>query len=106
MMANDKQLTIIQVPFGLGSGRTGTELGPDSIEQAGLLRQIRKTEYELAGVHTVKSPEIAVLPPNKAKDAVVKHFPEVMEMSRLVAEHVSQAALQGTFPLVLGGDPR
>ncbi|NRF93335.1 arginase [Paenibacillus frigoriresistens] len=104
MMENDKQLTIIQVSFGLGSGRTGTELGSDSLEQAGLLRQIRKTEYGLAGVHKVKCPEIGVFPTNQAKDAVVKHFPEVMEMSRLVAKHVSQAALQGTFPLVLGGD--
>jgi arginase len=104
MVGNDKQLTIIQVPFGLGSGRTGTELGPDSLEHAGLLRQIRKTEYKIAGVHTLKCSEIAVLPPNKTKDEVVKHFPEVLEMSGLVAEHVSQAALQGTFPLVLGGD--
>jgi arginase len=104
MMGNEKQLTIIQVPFGLGSGRSGTELGPDSLEQAGLLRQIRKTRYELAGIHTVKCPESAMLPPNKAKDAEGKHFPEVIEMSRLVVEQVSRAALQGTFPLVLGGD--
>jgi arginase len=53
-MSARKQLSIIQVPFGLGAGRPGTEDGPESMIQAGLIRQFRKTVYELAGEYKVR----------------------------------------------------
>ncbi|NEW04837.1 arginase [Paenibacillus sp. SYP-B3998] len=97
----NKQLSLIQVPFGLGAGRPGTEEGPESIVQAGLLRQIRKTSYELVGEYKVRCP----LPSSSSSsDGKVKHLPEVIDMSKLVAKQVSQAIGSGTFPLVLGGD--
>lgn len=100
-MSARKQLSIIQVPFGLGTGRPGTEDGPESMIQAGLIRQIRKTEYELAGEYKVRCPLPSVV---SSKDDKVKHLPEVKEMSKLVAKQVSQAVQNGTVPLVLGGD--
>lgn len=85
-MSNNKQISIIQVPFGLGAGRPGTEDGPESIMQAGLIRHIRKTEYKLTGEYKVKSPR------------------EVNDMSKLVAKQVSQAVQNESLPLILGGD--
>lgn len=85
-LLKDKQVSIIQVPFGLRAGRPGSEDGPESMLQAGLLRQIRRTEYELAGEYKVRS------------------TPEVKEMGKHVANLVSQAALHSSLPLVIGGD--
>ncbi|MBD0378886.1 arginase [Paenibacillus sedimenti] len=100
-MSTNKQLSLIQVPFGLGAGRPGTEEGPDSMMQAGLIRQLRKTDYELAGEYKVRCPLPATANSN---DGQVKHLPEVKEMSRLVAKQISQAVRNNTLPLVLGGD--
>ncbi|WP_258171290.1 arginase [Paenibacillus sp. R14(2021)] len=96
------KLSLIQVPFGLGASRPGNEEGPESMIQAGLLRQIRKTAYELT--HDVKV-KVKLQPGQPAsKDGHVKHLPEVMEMCKQVAEHVSRSAADGEIPLVLGGD--
>ncbi|SDN23898.1 arginase [Paenibacillus sp. yr247] len=96
-----KKLSLIQVPFGLGAGRPGSELGPESMLQSGLIRQIRNLGLELAADHQVDCPDHKVPSSGKAK---VKYISEVKEMSGLVAEQVSQAAAGQTFPLVLGGD--
>ncbi|MFD0693139.1 arginase [Paenibacillus sp. GCM10027628] len=100
-MSTNKQLSLIQVPFGLGAGRPGTEDGPESMIQAGLIRQIRKTDYELAGEYKVRCPLPSA---SHSSGDLVKHLPEVKEVSRMVAKQVSQAVLGGTIPLVLGGD--
>ncbi|NOU84445.1 arginase [Paenibacillus sp. LMG 31460] len=96
-----KQLSIIQVPFGLGASRPGTEDGPESMLQAGLIRQIRKTDYELTAEYKLRCPLPSVVSSNDDKG---KYLPEVKEMSKLVAKQVSQAVHNGTVPLVLGGD--
>ncbi|MFC5448687.1 arginase [Paenibacillus aestuarii] len=100
-MTNDKQVNIIQVPFGLGSGRPGTETGPDSMMQAGLLRQLRKTANIISCENKVRSPRPSA---GNGIDSSTKHLPEVLEMSTHVARHVSQAVGSGAVPVVLGGD--
>lgn len=97
-----KKLSLIQVPFGLGAGRPGTEEGPESMMQIGLMRQLRKTAYEVASEHKV---EAAAHPAAGAGEhSGVKHLAEVKEMGKLVAEQVSLEASKGRLPLVLGGD--
>ncbi|TVY11683.1 arginase [Paenibacillus cremeus] len=92
---------LIQVPFRLGAGRPGTEEGPESLLQAGLMRQLLKTAYELAGETKVECPAPA---PAVLSEGRIKHPSEVKEMSKLVAGQVSLAVQQGSVPLVLGGD--
>ncbi|CAM4402859.1 arginase [Paenibacillus tarimensis] len=97
-----KRLQLIHVPFGLGAGRAGTELGPGDILHAGLVRQIRSLGHELADdvwVSCADKPAAAPAPGEK-----LKHFAEVVEMSRNVCTEVSAAVEAGAFPLVLGGD--
>ncbi|SEM89070.1 arginase [Paenibacillus sp. OV219] len=98
-----KKLSLIHVPFGLGAGRPGTEEGPESMVQIGLMRQLRKTAFEVASEHKVKVPSH---PAATTGDHIggVKHLAEVKEMGALVAEQVSLAASKGHLPLVLGGD--
>ncbi|SFS62477.1 arginase [Paenibacillus sp. BC26] len=99
---NKKKLSLIAVPFGLGAGRPGTEEGPETMMQVGLLRQLRKTAYEIVGEHKVKCPQKPTAA--SAKDSSLKHLPEVKEMSRQVADLVAQEVSKGSMPLVLGGD--
>ncbi|WP_308634188.1 arginase [Paenibacillus silvisoli] len=95
---NTKKLSLIQVPFGLGTGRPGTEEGPESMMQAGLMRQLRKTAYEIATEYKVKAATTATA----SKDP--KHLTEVKEISAQVAELVASEAAKQHVPLVLGGD--
>jgi arginase len=96
-----KKISLIHVPFGLGAGSEGTELGPESLLQSGLKRQIGNLGCELTGEHRVLCPDRQALSRDRSKS---KYIPEAEEIWGLVAHQVSQAAAQGTFPLVLGGD--
>ncbi|CAM4381826.1 arginase [Paenibacillus endophyticus] len=99
-MAN-KRVRLISVPFWMGGSRAGTELGPESIIQSGLARQIRSMGFELVGNSEVNCPRHGVLDPKQPK---TKYFPEVKEMSGLVGEQVYRAVMADSFPLILGGD--
>lgn len=98
-----KKISLIEAPFGLGGSRPGTELAPESMRVTGLIRQIRQLGYELTGEHTVSVPRRASegrVPGAKA----INHVEEIKQMSREVAERVSGAVKEGSFPLVVGGD--
>jgi len=94
-----KKISVISAPFGLGSSRPGTELGPESMRVAGLLRQIKMLGFEVTGEHTVETP-----PSADAAAPKIKHLDAVRGMSRRIADLVTDAARGGSFPLVLGGD--
>ncbi len=94
-----KKISVIAAPFGLGSSRSGTELGPESMRAAGLMRQIKALGYDVTGEYTVESPAAGAATPSK-----IKHLDAVREMSARVADLVTDAARSGSFPLVLGGD--
>lgn len=98
----NKKVKIISVPFWLGGGRLGTELGPESIIQAGLLRQIRTMDINVVDSYEVNCPERPISKSNPSSK--VKFLPEVMEMSGLLGEQVHRAVGSGAFPLILGGD--
>ncbi|MBW7459219.1 arginase [Paenibacillus sepulcri] len=96
-----KKVRLISVPFWLGSGRAGTELGPESIIKAGLVRKIRSMDIHLESEHEVDCP---IKPFSQGTPSKIKYLPEVMEMSGLVGEQVYRAAINDSFPLILGGD--
>jgi arginase len=97
----NKKISVIQVPFGLGAGRPGTELGPESIRATGLIRQVRQLGLELTGEHTI---EVQASSPAIDTASKVKHLPLVKEMASRVADAVTEAVQGGSFPLVIGGD--
>lgn len=99
-MMDQKRISIISAPFGLGSSRQGTELGPESMRVAGLLRQIRLLGLEVTDEHSVQVSS----PAASGSTTRPKHLEAVRDMSRQVAEHVTAAAQGGSFPLVVGGD--
>ncbi|QHT61560.1 arginase [Paenibacillus lycopersici] len=97
-----RKLHLIQVPFGLGAGRPGNEAGPESMIQAGLLRQLRKTAYEVTGESRLNAAGRQANP--AVAEGPVKHAAEVGAMCRSVSEAVAEASERGELPLVLGGD--
>ncbi|OXM13183.1 arginase [Paenibacillus herberti] len=97
-----KKIQLIHAPFWLGGGRAGAELGPESIIEAGMKRQLKNMGLELAGETVVDVPRLAAEPaPAMAK---MKYLQEVKEMASLLGEQVYRTVGAGLFPLIMGGD--
>ncbi|MBO7742572.1 arginase [Paenibacillus sp. MWE-103] len=99
-----KKLSLIQVPFGLGAGRPGSEAAPESMLQAGLLRQLRKTAFAVTSEANIEGGNDAGASADGTRSGAAKHLPEVLDTGRRVASEVAGAAGRGELPLVLGGD--
>ncbi|MGN7455301.1 arginase [Paenibacillus pasadenensis] len=97
-----KKIQLIHAPFWLGGGRAGAELGPESIVEAGMKRQLKHMGLELAEEIVVDVPRLAAEPATAGTK--MKYLAEVKEMAGLLGEQVHRAAAGGRFPLVLGGD--
>ncbi|GGG88963.1 arginase [Paenibacillus radicis (ex Gao et al. 2016)] len=105
-----RDITLLSVPFGLGAGRAGSELGPaklvGELDLAGSLRRhgLRiGDEKEIAVASLLKA-----MPPDAAgyagKASGMKHAAEVLSVSRALAAEGAAAAAAGHFPLFIGGD--
>ncbi|SYX86590.1 arginase [Paenibacillus alvei] len=111
MTAQDRQmnmpLSIIQVPFGLGAGRRGAELGPECLMQIGLVRHLNQLGITVGEERRVGCTAAAVHSEAAATAAPVrkaKYVDEVIAMSDALSEQVQASIESGRFPLVLGGD--
>jgi arginase len=98
-MANQK-VSIIRVPFGLGAGRSGAQYGPESIMQAGLKRRLEQSGVNISSEFDISCPT----QPAAVIDPKARYLPEVLEVSRRLADQVGRIVSSGIFPLVLGGD--
>lgn len=96
-----KNVKLINVPFGLGGKREGAELGPEAMMQAGLLRQLKRIGVDNIGVDQVDCSQKAK---HSNEGKPVKYVSEVKEMTVKVADCVSRAVSENAFPLILGGD--
>lgn len=112
-----REIGLVRVPFWLGCGRPGTELGPESIAKAGLAAQLRALDAAIRSDEEIECGSLGDSPARGAGgasdrglsgasdgDGKVKHLAEVREMSRRVAAAVYRTAAGGRFPLVMGGD--
>lgn len=110
MTAQERQmnipLSIIQVPFGLGAGRRGAELGPECLMQSGLVRHLNQLGLAVAEDRKVNciAAAKAKAPAEPINAGKAKYVPEVIAMSDALAEQVQAVVESGRFPLVLGGD--
>ena len=112
-------IAIISAPFGMGGAIRGAEQGPQALLQAGLAERLEALSRTVAH-ETVDSPP-QVLPAPQAPQALqtdrelqagtrplasepIKHYNEMLTMSRSVALKVRQAVEAGAIPLVIGGD--
>ena len=97
---------IIGAPTDYGANRRGVDMGPSAIRYAGLAEQLSG-----AGVDTVDAGDLAV-PRAEERDPDVeapregdaKFLRETADVSRRLADEVSDTLAAGDVPLALGGD--
>lgn len=95
------KIGIIGVPMDLGAGRRGVDMGPSAIRYAGIQKRLTNLGYHVEdfGDIAVNHPEIEV-----HHNPSLKHVDEIIEVSKNLAESVSDRIEEGYFPLILGGD--
>lgn len=95
-----EEVRIIGFPISLGSGRMGTELGPNAIRYAGLVRKL-----ETLGIHVEDQGDISI---DNGRDerslGSAKNLSKILKYDKILSEKVASALARGKFPLVLGGD--
>ncbi|SHF04104.1 arginase [Seinonella peptonophila] len=98
---SQKKVTIIGVPMHLGQNRRGVDMGPSAIRYAKVRQRIEQLGFyvEDLGDIYVPSPERLTI-----ENPKLKWLPQVKEVNEKLADQVSKAIQQGSFPLVLGGD--
>ncbi|WP_134701275.1 arginase [Ammoniphilus sp. YIM 78166] len=101
MLATIKQtISLISVPFDLGAGKRGVTQGPNALLREGLKDALQRLDVEIGHDHAL--PEIPFA--GEQAHPHLKHYKEVLEVNRLLAQSVSDLVETNQFPLVLGGD--
>lgn len=99
-MPNNIALSLISVKSGLGAGRQGAELGPDSIIQAGLIRRLNQLGYT-----SIDSKNVASTAEHAASQELkIRHREEIIDVCKQLSTHLEESVSAGNFPLILGGD--
>jgi arginase len=99
--APSRTVAVIGAVLDLGSGRRGVDMGPSAIRYAGLdgrLEQLGLRTLDLGNVDT------AVAEATAEGDPRLRYLDAILDTCARVAGRVAQAAEEGHFPLVLGGD--
>jgi arginase len=99
--APKRPIAIIGAALDLGQGRRGVDMGPSAMRAAGLEDRLRSLGYEVHDHGNVESPEPEA---TALHDERARFLPEIIETCARIAGHVSEAAIAGDVPLVLGGD--
>jgi len=92
------ELTLINVPFALGSHRRGCDLGPLAVRHAGLHNRVNDLGYAISEV------DCFVDRTESSKEINLKNISSVLTTSEHLSKHISDAVGKSHFPLVIGGD--
>ncbi len=95
------EIIVANVHMDLGAGRRGVDMGPSAIHLAGLKAGIESlghtvTETFALGVRTQEMLD--------AGDPRMRFLPEIVEVTKKLADRVEAGLEAGKFPVVLGGD--
>lgn len=85
----------------LGGRRRGTDMGPSAIRYAGLNEELLKLGIDVKDYGNVP---VAIRETREIGDSRVKYLNEVVAVCEELACWVESAVMQGSIPLVLGGD--
>jgi arginase len=93
---------IIGVPIDLGANRRGVDMGPYAIRYAGLKKAVTDlgVNYRDKGNIDVKVPENY----EETSFKKMKYINEINKVNSVLADMVSESILDGSLPIVLGGD--
>ena len=94
-------LAIIGAPLDLGSDRRGVDMGPSALRMAALNRRLAALGYEVEDMGNVAVEQQESLPEGPRH---AKYLPQIAAVCERIGDAVTQAAVEGKAPLVLGGD--
>ncbi|MFD2611460.1 arginase [Paenibacillus gansuensis] len=98
-MMMTETVSLLSVPFGYGAGRHGSEMGPQAIFNAGLMRQLSELQIPVQDEGPLTVPQHY-----NSTHPRLKYFHEIIELNTNLAAKVSEIVARNSFPLVLGGD--
>jgi len=96
------RIRLIDVPMDFGANRRGVDMGPSALRQAGIKSSLTDLGHQVEEERrTVRVP---IAEHSDEGDPRVKFLAPIVEGCTTLAELVSEAADDGAFPLVMGGD--
>ncbi|MBK5246166.1 MAG: arginase [Peptostreptococcaceae bacterium] len=95
------KIAIIGVPVDLGAGTRGTNLGPEAIRIAGIVKRLEAIGYEVEDRGDIFADRKAS---KTIEGSNLKNLNEVLRINRLLCKEVSTVMEEGMIPVVLGGD--
>lgn len=96
-----KTISVLGVPLDLGQSRRGVDMGPSAIRYANLQERIQSLGYEVIDLSNVNVPTPESHDVHMDK---LKYLPEIVSVSKEVANKVAAELEVGRFPIILGGD--
>lgn len=99
-----KKITVIGVPMYLGQSHFGTQLGPDAIRSAGLMRNLESRSNEIIDIGNLDIEIIESRYRINDSNCNIRNLESVRDSVELLALKTSEVVSSGRFPLVLGGD--
>ena len=94
-------VAIIGAGLDLGAGRRGVDMGPSAIRYADLAARIRELGRDVSDWGDVRAPVPEAIDEG---DPSARYLAPIKQACEQLAALVEDAAAQGNFPLVLGGD--
>jgi arginase len=98
---SSQAVAVIGAGLDLGAGRRGVDMGPSAIRYAGLDDRIADLGRRCEDFGDVVT---AVAEATSIVDERVRYLPQIKATCERIAELVADAATDGYYPLVLGGD--
>lgn len=101
-----RQVQIIGAPMDLGANRRGVDMGPSAIRYAGLAKELRDASVESVDSGDLHVPHAEERDPDaeQPSEGHAKFLRETADVCTGLADNVSAAIEEDSFPLVLGGD--
>jgi len=101
-----RTVRIIGAPTDYGANRRGVDMGPSAIRYAGLADSIEAAGATPVDAGDLLAPRAEERDPDARTPSAgkAKFLREVEDVSRRLGDEVAAACVEGTLPLVLGGD--
>jgi arginase len=97
----NNKLAIIGAPIDLGASTRGSNLGPEAIRIAGLVKRLEAIGYEVNDRGDIQADRRAAI---TMEGSNLKNLNEVVRVNDLLCKEVVLAMENGELPVVLGGD--
>jgi arginase len=95
------QIAILGAPLDLGAGRRGVDMGPSALRLAGLNGRLESLGYQVEDLGNISAVQQETTP---AAPDNAKYLAQIAKSCGKLASLVSEIAIAGKCPLVLGGD--